>query len=867
MKPDSVHALDLIVVLGMHRSGTSAITRGLEVLGVELGGNLIPPAVNDNAKGFFEDRDIVDFNISLLNDLCMDWHHAAPVTDFQVEDLCASGYLIKAESLIRKKIAAKGLYGIKDPRLSKLMPFWKKVFERCEFNVGYVIAIRNPISVAKSLKTRDGFSFEKSYLLWLDYTLSAIIHTDGCNRVALDFDRVLENPSREIYRLAEAFDLTVKVDAMLLYTREFLDKKLRHNIAQPQDVEIDSIIPPIARNLYAAVRESALVGTHLCISPEQLAFYKNARENFNSSFVFIDQQIKEIHRLNVAYEDKDAALARVSAELQRVGLAYEDKDAALARVSAELQRVGLAYEDRNIELAHMIDYIKQLQSSHIRLQQLAKSIKKWPKLVRHYLLKTEPKRARIICNIEMPSDLANAPQNGKVVGWAFSEDSDSPILAIRLSRGKKQFLGRTLMHRPDVELVYPNAGSFTGFEINYDIKRPGSYVFKLEALLPVGLWHRCSSMVIRVSKPDSNKSESATPAYQIKIPKVINADRPRIVHAMANFMVGGSSRLVVDLVEHLGGNYEQVVLTSLSPKPAAYCGIDVAEIKLSAGYEAFLSHLSQMRVDFVHIHYWGECDEPWYSLVFKAAESLGVPVIQNINTPVDPYISNAVWKNVYVSNTVLREFGNKYEKSKECVVYPGSDFTLFTRPNDDHIPDNCIGMVCRLECDKLNEDSIAPFIRCVQLRPGTRVLIVGGGSLLASFKAAVEIAGLSDAFEFTGYVSYQELPHLYRRMSLFVAPVWKESFGQVSPFAMHMRVPVVGYAVGAIPEIVDDPELVAPAGDSEALASLMVALLEDRPRRLNIGERHAERASKIFSVEGMINHYRSLYEEITKISK
>jgi glycosyltransferase involved in cell wall biosynthesis len=82
-----------------------------------------------------------------------------------------------------------------------------------------------------------------------------------------------------------------------------------------------------------------------------------------------------------------------------------------------------------------------------------------------------------------------------------------------------------------------------------------------------------------------------------------------------------------------------------------------------------------------------------------------------------------------------------------------------------------------------------------------------------------------------------------------------------------MRVPVVGYAVGAIPEIVDDPELVAPAGDSEALASLMVALLEDRPRRLNIGERHAERASKIFSVEGMINHYRSLYEEITKISK
>jgi glycosyltransferase involved in cell wall biosynthesis len=332
-------------------------------------------------------------------------------------------------------------------------------------------------------------------------------------------------------------------------------------------------------------------------------------------------------------------------------------------------------------------------------------------------------------------------------------------------------------------------------------------------------------------------------------------------------MVGGSSRLVVDLVENLGSHYEQIVLTSLDPKPPAYSGIEVAEIKLSAGYESFLTHLSEVNTDFVPIHYWGECDEPWYALVFRAAESLGIPIIQNINTPVVPYTSKSIWKNVYVSGTVLREYGDEYLKTKECVVYPGSDFTLFTRPSDDKIPDNCIGMVYRLENDKLNENSISPFIRCVQLRPETRVLIVGGGSLLEPFKAAVKLAGLSAAFEFTGYVSYEALPDLYRRMSLFVAPVWKESFGQVSPFAMHMRVPVVGYAVGAIPEIVDDPGLVVPSGDSEALASLMVALLEDRPRRLNIGERHAERASKIFSVEGMINHYRSLYEEITKISK
>ncbi|MGG2018651.1 glycosyltransferase, partial [Pseudomonas sp. S8] len=124
-------------------------------------------------------------------------------------------------------------------------------------------------------------------------------------------------------------------------------------------------------------------------------------------------------------------------------------------------------------------------------------------------------------------------------------------------------------------------------------------------------------------------------------------------------------------------------------------------------------------------------------------------------------------------------------------------------------------MVYRLETDKLNADSITPFIKAVQKRPQTRVLIVGGGSLMETFKEAVNSAGVSDNFEFTGYVAYSQLPDLYRRMKLFVAPVWKESFGQVSPFAMRMHVPVVGYDIGAIGEIVDDSSLLAPYGDAD----------------------------------------------------
>ncbi|MGG2024156.1 glycosyltransferase family 4 protein [Pseudomonas sp. S8] len=181
------------------------------------------------------------------------------------------------------------------------------------------------------------------------------------------------------------------------------------------------------------------------------------------------------------------------------------------------------------------------------------------------------------------------------------------------------------------------------------------------------------------------------------------------------------------------------------------------------------------------------------------------------------------------------------------------------RPNQTAT--DTIGMVYRLETDKLNADSITPFIKAVQKRPQTRVLIVGGGSLMETFKEAVNSAGVSDNFEFTGYVAYSQLPDLYRRMKLFVAPVWKESFGQVSPFAMRMHVPVVGYDIGAIGEIVDDSSLLAPYGDADKLSDIIVDLLNDSARRTYIADRHSERAEAHFSIQAMIASYDQIYAE------
>ena len=350
-----------------------------------------------------------------------------------------------------------------------------------------------------------------------------------------------------------------------------------------------------------------------------------------------------------------------------------------------------------------------------------------------------------------------------------------------------------------------------------------------------------------------------TECYQAKIIAVPQVARPRVVHVIGNFMTGGSSRLVLDLFEHLGHLYEQEVVTQYNPDPPNYTGIPIHEFT-RRNTKKFIAYLRQFQPDLVHIHYWGSVDRRWYASIITACSELGCKVIENINTPVAPYVDACVSRYVYVSNYVKDTFGKL--AGSNLTIYPGSNFQMFIRETSQSIPDDCVGMVYRLEIDKLNESSIDVFIKVVQKRPQTKVIIVGGGSFLEPYKAAVKAHKVEGAFNFTGSVPYEKLPALYAQMSLFVAPVWKESFGQVGPFAMSMGIPVVGYNIGALAEILGDNSLLAAPDDSDELAEIIVSLLDDRQRRLEIGQRNRELAHRLFSVESMIESYAKLYLEL-----
>lgn len=349
------------------------------------------------------------------------------------------------------------------------------------------------------------------------------------------------------------------------------------------------------------------------------------------------------------------------------------------------------------------------------------------------------------------------------------------------------------------------------------------------------------------------------PLYAIRLRQRIGlARRPRVLHAIANVWVGGSTQLVVDLHDYLGHRIEMEVITSALPTRGSHKGMTIRLVPQPASPHLARSVFSRFRPDIVHVHYWGDVDEPWYRVIFEIAAEFGCPVVQNVNTPVAPFSGAPVAHNVFVSQSVLDQFGSAVPPA---VIHPGIDLDRFA-PRLSETPGafDAIGMIYRLENDKLNADAIELFIAIIRQRPATRAIIIGDGSLFAHFRGRVEQEGLLPNFEFTGYVPYEELPTHLARFKTFVAPVRQESFGQVIPFAMSAGLAVAGYRVGAVPEILGSDETL---GETlEEAAALIVALLNDRDRVKALGRRNHAIARERFSVEKMIVSYSNLYRDV-----
>jgi hypothetical protein len=245
----------LLVVLGMHRSGTSATTRAMAALGADLGDRLMPAADGNNDKGFFEDYDIVKLNVELMAAAGMEWHSLGELDTSRIPGERLEAFHAEALATLRAKCRGK-IFALKDPRLARLIKFWKPVFDSVGVPVKYVLSVRHPLSVARSLAKRDGMVEEKAVQLWLEHVVPSLVETRDRARVIVEYDVLLDQPAAELKRIAARLSLPVEAQRLEEYSEGFLEEGLRHTRFQAEDLHQSRSIPSAVGELYGALVEA-----------------------------------------------------------------------------------------------------------------------------------------------------------------------------------------------------------------------------------------------------------------------------------------------------------------------------------------------------------------------------------------------------------------------------------------------------------------------------------------------------------------------------------------------------------------------------------------------------------------------------------
>src|SRR5262245_21908830 len=243
-----------IVVLGAGRSGTSTITRGLQALGVELGDQLRPGG-GKNPLGFFEDEGLLKLNKRLRTALGLRADSVSLIQPHQWQTPAVQRLAQEAQETIRRRFGRYSLPGYKFAGTLRVLPFWRRVFQELDLDVRYVMAVRNPVSVARSraqLNPRRGVQ-EKSDLEWLVNVVPYFRAVRERPFVVVDYDLVMADAVTQLERIATALDLplTAATTAGIQeYAKQFLHADLRHYRFTEEDLIKNSQVNSLTRDAY-----------------------------------------------------------------------------------------------------------------------------------------------------------------------------------------------------------------------------------------------------------------------------------------------------------------------------------------------------------------------------------------------------------------------------------------------------------------------------------------------------------------------------------------------------------------------------------------------------------------------------------------
>jgi hypothetical protein len=354
-----------ILISGMHRGGTSSIAGVVHMLGASLPAHLMP-VQPDNPRGFFESEKSMILNDRILSESGSSWHDWRSINNEWHGNPHFQKYLEEASQILAGEYGDSDFIVLKDPRFSKILPFWKIALDKSNFRVCHIIPFRHPQEAAASLLNRNAIPEYLANLAWVRHLLDAEIYSRGQPRVFVPWAEFVDDWEREALKIADHLNIAWPrpPDTVRAEVEEFLTPELRHHrVSDTQGTEKKSL------NDYVNKTHAAL---------KLFANDPNSREAVRISDSVRKDFFRTEHIYGPAFAELDAVRRR--AELDRDTMAGE-----LTRTKTQLpaltQELDAALKDGSALTVELVQARAQLvaasQDRHAAIDQAQRDRDAW----------------------------------------------------------------------------------------------------------------------------------------------------------------------------------------------------------------------------------------------------------------------------------------------------------------------------------------------------------------------------------------------------------------------------------------------------------------------------------------------------------
>lgn len=364
---------EVLLVLGMHRSGTSALTRSLNLLGLTAPKTLIKN--NDsNVKGHWESLPLSQLNDEFLKLGDLSWSDWKLGSMDRIRSKDRRNFKQDLKALLESEFPAGRPCVLKEPRVCRIMDEYLEFFNTEELPVRAVIPVRNPLEVIQSLVARNSMKRLDAALLWLRNVLEAVHASKNLKRVFISYPNFVEKPVEQLSAVAEQlqYEYPVKPTVIADEIESFINSGLRHHTFEAVDVAHDPVTDVWINDAYLAL-------LHLCGDPENemaletLSKIKTALDSADPILQVITQAARQAERdLRGENAKSKQALETSETELhssrQELTATYEKLQASENQLTASKNELNAKQEQLQAETQDLEASRSELKATYEKLQ-------------------------------------------------------------------------------------------------------------------------------------------------------------------------------------------------------------------------------------------------------------------------------------------------------------------------------------------------------------------------------------------------------------------------------------------------------------------------------------------------------------------